>query len=137
MAFFQGASNSPLSKERNARHFTISVPALSQDGRRGAPYHGARVVPPARPLPVLPRAGTAHSPAAQPPPPTLPASSASPPFWLLPPVQAPSPEVDIAARLRGRGGGGSASGETGPGLVFVNLPRSRQGSGGHGAGTVC
>lgn len=31
------------------------------------PYHGARAVQPVFPLPVLPRAGTAHSPAAPPP----------------------------------------------------------------------
>ncbi|XP_031213574.1 collagen alpha-1(I) chain-like [Mastomys coucha] len=68
------------------------------------------------------RPSPSHSPAA-----ALRASPASPLFGgpLLSRLQ--SPEVDVAAWQRGRGGGRSASGETGPGLVFVNLPRSRRG----------
>lgn len=81
-----------------------------------APYGRSSFFPP-----VLPRDGTAHSTSCTP----LLVSSASPTFWLPPPV--PSPEVDIAAWRRGRGGGRSASGEADPGLVFVNLPRSRRG----------
>lgn len=134
MALFHGALTSQPIKQlpENVTSGCSFLPSAKM-AAEARPYHGARAVPPVFPLPVLPRAGNAHSTAAFPP---LPASSASPPFWLLPPVQAPSPEVDIAARLRGRGGGGSTSGGTGPGLVFVNLPRSRQGSGGQGVGTV-
>lgn len=62
-----------------------------------------------------------HSPAA-----ALRASPASPLFGGPLLSRLPSPEVDVAAWQRGRGGGRSASGETGPGLVFVNLPRSRR-----------
>lgn len=63
-----------------------------------------------------------HSPAA-----ALCASPASPLSGGPLLTRFPSPEVDVAAWQRRRGGGRSASGETGPGLVFVNLPRSRRG----------
>lgn len=70
-AFFQGASTSPPSKTYQERpaHVTSGSQFLpSAKMTAGArSYHGARVVPPVRPLPVLPRAGTAHSPAAPPP----------------------------------------------------------------------
>lgn len=64
-----------------------------------------------------------RSPAA-----ALRASPASPLFGGPPLLsRLRSPEVDVAAWQRGGGGRRSASGETGPGLVFVNLPRSRRG----------
>ncbi|XP_076413021.1 uncharacterized protein LOC143269825 [Peromyscus maniculatus bairdii] len=86
------------------------------------PRHGARAPPFAPPSSGPPGRHPSHPPAA-----ALRASPASPLLGgpLLP--RLPGPEVDVAARQRSRGGGRSASGETGPGLVFVNLPRSRRG----------
>lgn len=90
---------------------------------RARPHHSARAIPLVLPLPVLPRDDTAHLTTCTP----LLASSASPRFWLPPPVKAPEPGSRYSYLAERTRGGGSASGEVGPGLVFVNLPRSRRG----------
>lgn len=66
------------------------------------PHHSARAILLVLPLPVLPRDSTVHLTTCTP----LLASSASPRFWLPPPVQAPAPGSRysyLAERARGRG----------------------------------